>query len=123
MGYSRGSRPEYMPQSLTVYFPLPVIPEASDGAVLGQPEISLWVRNLAPAGFDGFASEYDIRRFKDRMRVRRGQMRRNARRVSVHGWQDGAVSWADIRNAARFIRPDGWADGYHKGVHSVNERI
>ena len=123
MGYSRGSRPEYMPQSLTVYFPLPVIPEAWDGAVLGQPEISLWVRNLTPAGFDGFASEYDIRRFKDRMRVRRGQMRRNARRVLVHGWQDGAVSWADIRNAACFIRPDGWADGYHKGVHSVSERI
>lgn len=118
-GYSRGTQNDYMPQSLCVYFPKPVLPENWDSAEYGKVTVSLFIRTIEPVGFDNFLMEYDLMKFNQRMRVSRGKKTMTAQTITVNGADNLTMGMNSVANKAHFIRPDGFADMYHKGVASV----
>ncbi|ULJ66673.1 hypothetical protein [Wielerella bovis] len=118
-GSSRESSTAYMPQTLAVYFPKPVLPAHWDSAAFGQTRIGLFTRTVSPNGWDSLVSEYDVMNFKARMRVSRGGRTVAAQGVRVQGMASAAWGMADVSHRVRYIRPDGFMDNFRKGVANV----
>mgnify|MGYP003618726075 CR=1 FL=1 len=96
---------------------MPTIPNGFSAEVFGKTWISHRVRELTVEGFDAFLCEYDYQAFAQRMRVRRGTA--TGRPVQIgkpQGWRSSTVGTPGIRNHVHYIRPDGNADQYRKGV-------
>ena len=83
----------------------------------GTPWVSHRVRDVRAEGFDAFLCEYDIRAFKHRMRVWRRAEAPLRKAVAVAGLDTSGVGTPGVRPARHYIRPDGNADQYRKGVH------
>ncbi|WP_032137127.1 hypothetical protein [Kingella negevensis] len=121
LGFSRGGL-SYMPQSLAVYFPLPVLPEMVDCAVFGSAVVGLFRRAVDVVGFDVFVCEYDIENFDLRLRVSSVAGSVDdvvVDCVSAAGWSLSDLGVPDVKLAARVIRPDGFGDMFRKGASSV----
>ena len=107
----------YMWQGLRVGPLMPTIPDGFNAERFGKTWVSLRVRELAIEGFDAFLCEYDYQAFAQRMRVRHGAA--TGRPVKIGkptGWRSSKVGTPGIRNHTHYIRPDGNADQYRKGV-------
>jgi hypothetical protein len=117
MGESVSGDAEYLPQHLNVGPRKPVIPDPFDSFSPGVAWVSLRVRGLSMDGFDAFISEYQLEAFAQRMRVRNATTNTPARQqVRPTGIDGFGSNGADLRLAARYIRPDGNADQLRKGA-------
>ena len=83
----------------------------------GTPWVSHRVRDVRAEGFDAFLCEYDIRAFKHRMRVWRRAEAPLRKTVAVAGLDTSGVGTPGVKPMRHYIRPDGNADQYRKGVH------
>lgn len=118
-GTSRNAENGYMPQSLCVYFPKPVLLGNWDSMRFGKYQISLWRRWVECSGFDALLFEYDLFDFAARMRVMRGGKTIVARTIGAYGFNGLDMGIADVSHKVRYIRPDGFMDNFRKGVANV----
>lgn len=122
LGYSRGSPNEYMPQSLHIGFPMPIVPQSEDMAVIGEAWVSWFHRPIYPVGFDPFMMEYDYWDFEKRLRVTKTDtgtftppipLTRSIGGIGFDGFEQGV---GNVGNRVQYIRPDGYADQFRKGA-------
>ena len=122
LGYSRGSVYEYMPQSLHVGFPMPVMPQGNDMAMFGETWVSWLHRPIYPVGFDPLLMEYDYWDFDKRLRVTKTEANGFtppiplARSIGVVGFDGFEQGVGNVSNKVQYIRPDGYADQFRKGA-------
>lgn len=118
MGTRKVNDKPYLWQGLRVGPLMPTIPEGTDQAAIGEAWVSMRVREILFEGFDTFASEYDLENFKDRMRVRHAFIPAPASQgisdVSIESAT--VVGMPDIKRSVHYIKPDGNANQYRKGV-------
>lgn len=110
----------YMWQGLRVGPLVPTNIGAGSMSAHGTAWVSLRVREVAAAGFDAFASEYDPEAFSRRMRVHRYQPAPPIQRLQAVGIGAPPPGAPDARLGARYIRPDGNADQYRKAAAGVS---
>ena len=122
LGYSRGGLNEYMPQSLHVGFPMPIVPQSEDMAVIGEAWVSWFHRSIYPVGFDPFLMEYDYWDFEKRLRVTKTDtgtftppipLTRSIEGIGFDGFEQGV---GNVGNRVQYIRPDGYSDQFRKGA-------
>ena len=122
LGYSRGLPNEYMPQSLHIGFPMPIVPQSEDMAVIGEAWVSWFHRPIYPVGFDPFMMEYDYWDFEKRLRVTKTDtgtftppipLTRSIGGIGFDGFEQGV---GNVGNRVQYIRPDGYADQFRKGA-------
>ena len=119
MGAAKPGDTPYMWQGLRVGPLMPTIPEGFGADLHGEQWISQRVREVHPAGFDDFRSEYQLEAFEQRMRVTRRAPSTTivARNLLAAGAHPASVlGTPDIRPGTHFIRPDGNADQFRKGA-------
>lgn len=118
MGASRGQSNPYMPQSLHVGFPMPVKPVGNVMDVFGTTYIGLRVREIKLEGFIATAMRYDIGKFAERMRVKRGDGGPSipAQTIQPVGFDASIFTASNVKYAVHYIRPDGNADQFRKGA-------
>lgn len=110
-----GDKP-YQWRGLHVGVPMPTIPKGFLAESVGEPWVSLAVRDVAAVGWESSKSEYDIDNFEQRMRVTKTLTPRPARALGASGFVSCVSGAPDIRPAAHYIRPDGNAEAYRKGA-------
>ena len=107
-----------MPQTLHVGPPNLHQQVGFDAAHYGSAWVSHRVREVAAHGHDSFVCDYELEQFAKRMRVRNADGRWPGRQiVAPAGHRSSAFGHAAARPARHYIRPDGNADQYRKGVH------
>lgn len=119
MGSAKPGDTPYMWQGLRVGPLMPTIPEGFGADLHGEQWISHRVREVHPAGFDDFRSEYQLEAFEQRMRVTRRAPSTTivARNLLAAGAHPASVlGTPDIRPGTHFIRPDGNAEQFRKGA-------
>lgn len=119
MGAAKPGDTPYMWQGLRVGPLMPTIPEGFGADLHGEQWISHRVREVHPAGFDGFQSEYQLEAFEQRMRVtRRAPSATIAARslLAAGAHPDSVLGTPDVRPGVHFIRPDGNAEQFRKGA-------
>lgn len=116
MGTRLSNDRPYMWQGLRVGPHVPLVIGGFETERLGEPWASFRVRELATEGFDAFLSEYQLEMFGHRMRVRRIDPTRPFQQVEAVGLDHSAVGVPNVLPGVHFIRPDGNADQYRKGV-------
>lgn len=119
MGTRKSGDTPYMWQGLRVGPLMPTIPEGFGADLHGEQWISHRVREVHPAGFDGFQSEYQLEAFEQRMRVtRRAPSATIAARslLAAGAHPDSVLGTPDVRPGVHFIRPDGNAEQFRKGA-------
>lgn len=119
MGAAKPGDTPYMWQGLRVGPLMPTIPEGFGADLHGGQWISHRVREVHPAGFDGFQSEYQLEAFEQRMRVtRRAPSATIAARslLAAGAHPDSVLGTPDVRPGVHFIRPDGNAEQFRKGA-------
>lgn len=117
MGSSRGPLNPYMWQSLRIGERIPTAIGGYYATLFGTAWISNWIREVKPAGFDTFTSEYDYTHFDRRMRVTREEFYDISDQTSVvDGFDNAALGVANVRLAVHYIRPDGNSDQFRKGA-------
>lgn len=117
MGDMRQGDTPYMWQGLAVGPRYPTIPDGFVAEQWGEAWASMGVRDIGAIGFCAFISEYDLRNFDKRMRVRNAYIPvPGAQTVAPVGVDLGSVDEPDIRLGVRFIRPDGDSDQFRKGA-------
>ena len=119
MGAAKPGDAPYMWQGLRVGPLMPTIPEGFGADLHGEQWISHRVREVHPAGFDGFQSEYQLEAFEQRMRVtRRAPSATIAARslLAAGAHPDSVLGTPDVRPGVHFIRPDGNAEQFRKGA-------
>ena len=96
---------------------MPTIPEGFAAEVLGEPWVSLRVRDMPVQGFDAFECTHDMQNFDKRLRVTRTPTPRPpARTLAVAGFDTLQAAAPDLRAGRHYIRPDGNAEQYRKGA-------
>lgn len=99
---------------------MPTIPKGISTEVFGETWVSLRIRGLAMEGFDAFLSEYDINKFKERMRVRNSiddsASAPKPMGIAALGAVNTDAGTPTIWNRIQYIRPDGNSDQHRKGV-------
>lgn len=117
MGRSHPDDRPYQWQSLHVGPLMPTIPEGFAAEVLGEPWVSLRVRDMPVQGFDAFECTHDVQNFDKRLRVTRTPTPRPpARTLAVAGFDALQSAAPDLRAGRHYIRPDGNAEQYRKGA-------
>ena len=109
----------YLPQSLNIGFPTPVIPVGNLMESFGKTYISLKVRDIGTQGFDASVIGYDPRNFNARMRVQRGQGGTNTKPVQTIqavGFDAFLSNASNVKYAVHYIRPDGNSEQFRKGA-------
>ena len=117
MGRSRPGDSPYQWQGLRVGPLMPTIPDGFAAEALGEPWVSLRVRDMPMQGFDAFECTHDVQNFDKRMRVTRTPTPRPpAQGVWAVGIGPVSAGTPDARRGTHYIRPDGNADVYRKGA-------
>lgn len=117
MGASVQGDTPYQWRGLRIGPLMPTIPDGFASEALGEPWISLRVRDVAMQGFDAFESTYDLDHFDLRMRVRGTPVPpQPAQVLGAVGIVPAPVGTPDARRGTHYIRPDGNAEQYRKGA-------
>lgn len=117
MGRSRPGDSPYQWQGLRVGPLMPTIPEGFAAEAVGEPWVSLRVRDMPMQGFDAFECTHDVQNFSKRMRVTRTPTPQPpAQGVGAVGIGPVSAGTPDARRGTHYIRPDGNADVYRKGA-------
>lgn len=117
LGTRKGGDTPYMWQGLRVGPLMPTIPHGFTNESWGDAWVSRRVRELHPGGFNAFASEYELSKFKERMRVRNAYIPRPPEQSAAPVGVDGSgLGVPNIKPGTHFIKPDGNADQYRKGA-------
>ena len=117
MGRSVSGDTPYQWQGLRIGPLMPTIPDGFASEALGEPWISLRVRDMPVQGFDAFESTYDLDHFDLRMRVRGTPVPpQPAQVLGAVGIVPAPVGTPDARRGTHYIRPDGNAEQYRKGA-------
>ena len=117
MGRSRPGDSPYQWQGLRVGPLMPTIPEGFAAEAVGEPWVSLRVRDMPMQGFDAFECTHDMQNFDKRMRVTRTPTPRPpSQGVGAVGIGPASAGTPDARRGTHYIRPDGNADVYRKGA-------
>lgn len=117
MGYSVAGDNPYQWQGLRIGPLMPTIPEGFAAESLGEPWVSLRVRDMPVQGWDSFECGYDISQFDKRMRVTRTPTPRPPTQgISPLGMPATDIPAPDLRAGRHYIRPDGNAEQYRKGA-------
>ena len=109
----------YMWQGLRIGELMPTIPIGFTADEYSDAWISHKVRELVSVGFDGSGQGYDFDGFDQRMRVHIPSETIPPSLISVGGFNPLYFGTPDIKNHAHYIRPDGNAEQYRKGVQHV----
>lgn len=120
MGTRRPGDTPYMWQGLRVGPFVPMVLRGPDTSSFGTPFVAPRVRELLAGGIDGLSIGYTFYQFPLRMRVTRAQEDTGgmpAQALMPAGWASSSTGTADVRNRVHYIRPDGNAEQYRKGVH------
>ena len=117
VGTGRHNDTPYQWRGLRVGPLMPTIPVGFAAEVLGEPWVSLRVRDMPVQGFDAFECTHDVQNFDKRMRVTRTPTPRPpARTLAVAGFDALQSAAPDLRAGRHYIRPDGNAEQYRKGA-------
>ena len=117
MGRSVSGDTPYQWQGLRIGPLMPTIPDGFASEALGEPWVSLRVRDMPVQGFDAFESTYDLDHFDLRMRVRGTPVPpQPAQVLGAVGIGPAPAGTPDARRGTHYIRPDGNADVYRKGA-------
>lgn len=109
----------YLPQSLNIGFPTPVIPVGNLMESFGKTYIGLKVRDIGAQGFDASVIGYDPRNFNARMRVQRGQggtKTKPVQTIQAVGFDAFLSNASNVKYAVHYIRPDGNSEQFRKGA-------
>lgn len=118
LGQGKPNDQPFMWQGLRVGPHVPMVVGGDDTSLYGDNAlVAFRVREVRPEGFDGFASEYDIADFGERMRVMRREEHVPIEFIMTHGAQHDRLGVPDVRNRVHYIIPDGNAETYRKGAH------
>ena len=117
MGASVQGDTPYQWQGLRIGPLMPTIPDGFASEALGEPWVSLRVRDMPVQGFDAFECTHDVQNFDKRLRVTRTPTPRPpARTLAVAGFDTLQAAAPDLRAGRHYIRPDGNAEQYRKGA-------
>lgn len=115
MGSSRSPDNDYKRQTLYVGPPKPTIANGFDAVQFGETWASNRIRDVFVLGTDCFMSTYDLRHFKQRMRVWRRVRRGPARSIGAASCVAYACGSPCVALGTRYIRPDGNSEQFRKG--------
>ena len=120
VGSKKNNDKPYMWQGLRVGEHIPTQVGNIDFSEFGGCQISLWVRDIQPVGFDSaLVNQYDYAEFNKRLRVvmrDSPEQQKPTQHIKPFGLNANMFNASNIQNQVHYIRPDGNAEQFRKGA-------